>query len=98
MKFNRIVLHTVCLVAFSCSVFAAGHPSHKTKSNLVNINEAKAADLVKVEGMSASKAHAILAYRNKHGKFKSLEELSNVKGFKHIKPEKLSALTQQMQV
>lgn len=48
----------------------------------VNVNTATAKELMKVKGMNASKARAIVAYRKKHGNFKSLDELSNVKGFK----------------
>lgn len=47
----------------------------------VNINTATKDELDSVKGIGPSKAQAIIDYRNKNGAFKSLEELSNVKGF-----------------
>lgn len=46
----------------------------------VNINTASADELKALPGIGPSKATAIVAYRNEHGKFKSVEELKNVKG------------------
>ncbi len=46
----------------------------------LNINTATKAELVKVKGIGAKKAERIIAYRDKHGKFNSIEELKNVKG------------------
>jgi competence protein ComEA len=47
----------------------------------VNINTATPADLDGVKGIGPSKAQAIVDYRSKHGPFKSLDDLKNVKGF-----------------
>ena len=47
----------------------------------VNINTATPADLDGVKGIGPSKAQAIIDYRSKHGPFKSLDDLKNVKGF-----------------
>ena len=46
----------------------------------LNINTATKAEFVKVKGIGAKKAERIIAYRDKHGKFNSIEELKNVKG------------------
>ncbi len=46
----------------------------------LDINTATAADFVKVKGIGAKKAKRIIAYREAHGEFKSVDELKNVKG------------------
>ena len=46
----------------------------------LDINTATAADFVKVKGIGAKKAERIIAYREAHGEFKSVDELKNVKG------------------
>jgi competence protein ComEA len=48
----------------------------------VNINTADAATLAKsLDGIGSSKAQAIVAWRDAHGPFKSVDDLSQVKGF-----------------
>lgn len=47
----------------------------------VNINTATVEQLDAVKGIGASKAKAIVDYRNKNGPFKSVDDLKNVKGF-----------------
>jgi len=66
--FKRILLLiTMLLVSFS--TFA------------VNINTASADELVKaLKGIGKSKADAIIIYREEHGAFKSLQDLTKVKG------------------
>ena len=47
----------------------------------VNINAADAETLAQeLKGIGLSRAEAIVAYRNQHGKFNSVDELANVKG------------------
>lgn len=62
----------------------------------VNINTATAKELMKVKGMTAAKAKAIVAYRKKHGNFKSMNQLSNVRGFKKLPAAKMKAMQAQM--
>ncbi len=51
------------------------------QAETVNINKADAATLQHyLTGVGAVKAEAIVAYRNKHGKFKSVDDLKNVSG------------------
>ncbi|MYC24627.1 MAG: DUF1524 domain-containing protein [Gammaproteobacteria bacterium] len=45
-----------------------------------DINTANASVLQRVRGIGRVKAQAIIAYRNQHGPFRSLDELTNVKG------------------
>jgi competence protein ComEA len=48
----------------------------------VNVNKADAATLAKsLDGIGATKAQAIVAWRDAHGPFKSVDDLSQVKGF-----------------
>lgn len=47
----------------------------------VNINQASADELAEsLLGVGRSKAEAIVAHRDKHGPFRSVEELTHVKG------------------
>ncbi|MDD3529534.1 MAG: ComEA family DNA-binding protein [Gallionellaceae bacterium] len=55
----------------------------------VNLNTATQAELEAVKGIGPSKAKAIIAYREKNGGFKSVDELANVKGFGKASVEKL---------
>ncbi len=46
----------------------------------INLNTATAAQLEALNGIGAAKAEAIVAYRDAHGGFKSVDELAAVKG------------------
>jgi competence protein ComEA len=47
----------------------------------VNINKADAATIAQsLDGIGASKAAAIVAYREEHGPFKSIDDLHQIKG------------------
>ena len=64
----------------------------------VNINKATVKELMKVKGMNAAHARALVAYRKKHGDFKNLADMKNVKGFKKMKEEKLMEMETQLTV
>ena len=51
-----------------------------SNSGKVNINTADAAGLQQISGIGPSKAQKIIAYREQNGKFKSIEDLTNVSG------------------
>ncbi len=70
MKTIRIIF---TLLALTFSAFAYANP--------VNINTANAQALSKnIKGVGIKKAQAIIAYREKNGSFKKVEDLKKVKG------------------
>lgn len=57
--------------------------------SLININTADTRELIKLSGIGEVKAAAIVAYREEHGAFSSVEELLNVKGISEKTLEKI---------
>lgn len=51
------------------------------KSELINLNTADAKELATLPGIGESRALRIINYREQNGKIKSLEQLSEIKGF-----------------
>ncbi|MEW4982855.1 MAG: helix-hairpin-helix domain-containing protein [Cycloclasticus sp.] len=67
-KIIMLVASLVCL-SFSMSTLA------------VNVNTATAEEIAKeLKGIGPAKAGAIVLYREKHGAFKNLKELTKIKG------------------
>lgn len=65
------------LVALVFSLFFASY----VMAAPVNVNSASASEIADaLSGVGEVKAQAIVEYRKAHGGFKSVEELSNVKG------------------
>jgi competence protein ComEA len=62
----------------------------------VDLNKATAKELMKVKGLNAAKAKAIVAYRKKHGDFKSMDELKDVRGFKKMNDETMKQVQEQL--
>lgn len=76
---NKICKILLGLIAsLSTYVFAA-----------VNINTANVEELQQLKGIGAKKAAEIVAYREAHGEFKNVDELTNVKGIGKATLEKL---------
>jgi len=69
-----------------------------TEQIKVNLNKADAKELIKVKGLNAAKARAIIVYRKKHGDFKSLDDLAKVKGFRKMKSDKLKEIQGQLTI
>lgn len=61
-------------------------------SAIININTATLAELDTLPGIGASKATAIIDYRQSHGLFKSPHEITNVKGIGESTYEQLKSL------
>jgi competence protein ComEA len=53
--------------------------------NSINLNTASKDDLMKIPGIGEKTAENIFAYREKNGKFNSLEEIMNIKGIGEAK-------------
>ena len=76
---NKICKILLGLIAsLSTCVFAA-----------VNINTANVEELQQLKGIGAKKAAEIVDYREAHGEFKNVDELTNVKGIGKATLEKL---------
>lgn len=58
---------------------SASNPSSET-AQLININTAGLEELQNIPGIGAKKAAAIVDYRNQHGAFGKVADLTNVKG------------------
>lgn len=54
-----------------------------TTGTLVNINSADEATLTSVKGIGKTRAKAIIDYREKNGPFKSIDDLTKIKGIKN---------------
>ncbi len=74
---------------------AAGPAGAATPPAPVNLNTATAEQLETLDGVGPATAQKILAYRQQHGSFKSIEELLDVSG---IGPKKLAAMRSLLRV
>jgi competence protein ComEA len=77
MMYRR--LFCIGLLAATLLVAASGS-AVSAEEKLVNINTASAAELAGLKGIGDAKAKLIVEYREKNGPFKSVEDLSQVKG------------------
>ncbi len=96
-----------CALGLATSVYAtestqnAGQNTSKaTQTEViptkVNVNTATIKDLMRLKGLNRAKAKNILTYRQKHGSFKSLDDLKLVKGFKKMKSDQLKIIQDQL--
>lgn len=51
-----------------------------TDNEVINLNTATVVELQKLDGIGVKKAEQIIAYREEHGEFKSIEEIKQVSG------------------
>ena len=77
------------------SEFNSNNSGQTTVGNKVNINTANAQQLQQLNGIGEKKAQQIIAYRQKNGQFKSIEELKQVSG---IGEKTFVALKEQLEV
>jgi competence protein ComEA len=62
----------------------------------LDVNKASVKELMKIKGLTAAKAKAIVSYRKKHGDFKSIDELREVKAFKKLNEKKMQLIEDQL--
>lgn len=73
------------LALLSCLLLLLSVPTISLADARININSANADDLSSVvNGIGPAKAAAIVAYRDMHGEFKTLEEILNVPGIGEV--------------
>ena len=88
MKKLSAIMLLACLPLFSQPVLAADKatPKQTTTASVaketgkLNINTATLAELTNLKGIGDKKAQAIVDYREKQGKFTSVDQLADVNG------------------
>ncbi|HHQ4892958.1 ComEA family DNA-binding protein [Aeromonas veronii] len=88
MKKLSAIMLLACLPVFSQPVLAADKATPKQttttavakESGKLNINTATLAELTNLKGIGDKKAQAIVDYREKQGKFTSVDQLADVNG------------------
>ncbi len=63
-----------------------------TKSSLININTANKSELDKLPGVGATRAQAIIDYRNTNGSFQKPEDIMKVKGIGQATYDKMKGM------
>jgi len=63
----------------------------ETDERLISINSASKAELMTLPGIGEAKATAIIAYREEHGSFTSIEQIMEVDGIKQSVYEKIKS-------
>ena len=67
----------------------SSYSSNNLKNNKININKATQTELETIPGIGPSTALKILDYREKNGKFLSIEDIKNISGIGETKYEKI---------
>ena len=67
----------------------AGSSASPVVQHLVDLNRATTADLITLPGIGDVRADAIVAYRNQHGPFRNVDELTLVDGISAVLVESL---------
>lgn len=73
-----MIKRTILTTIFA--VLMIGFSVFSMSAEPININTASVQQLTQLNGIGSKKAQAIVEYRKKHGKFKSIDDLQNVSG------------------
>ncbi len=80
VNFRKVLTSFIFAMILLPTMLLAANTEFKGKE-MVNINRADAATFsAYLKGVGANKADAIVKYRKKHGKFKTIDDLNNVPG------------------
>lgn len=82
MRHTILGVLVALLLSFGSSAMAEGNPY------AIDLNTATAVELTSLKGIGPKKAEAVIAYRDKHGPFESVDQIVNVSG---IGPKTLQA-------
>ena len=74
MKKVLVALFLVCFLAVTAA------PAVMAADGKININAASADELTQLQKVGPKTAERIVAYREAHGPFKTIDDLKNVKG------------------
>jgi competence protein ComEA len=98
---KRYLLMTALLVAVSMaglspvSVCAADTPAATTLAETIHLNQATAEELQSLPGVGPALSERIVLYRTEHGPFRSVDQLTEVKG---VGQTKLAKFKEQLTV
>lgn len=67
------------------SLFAAEKPAASSVLETIHLNQATAEELQALPGVGPALSERIVVYRNEHGPFKSVDQLTEVKGIGQAK-------------
>lgn len=86
-----ILFLAICTLVFGATTVEAKPRAKQSPPTIeypININKADEKALAALPGISKNRAHTIVAYREEHGKFKTVDDLANVRGISHRYVEK----------
>ncbi len=90
LDLSRVLTDGESITVASVTVAAASDSTGNTNSScLININSNDVTTLQQLNGIGEVKAAAIIAYRQDHGDFNSIEEIRNVSGIGNATYEKI---------
>ncbi len=75
-----LVAMLVCFSSYPAEAQRATKPPVAASTEVVNLNNATAAQIAALPGIGLKTAELVVQYREKNGPFKKIEEIMNVRG------------------